>query len=237
MGDFTLGTGLFECSWKGARLEYGPYCMGLRLRHQVSYIEVRHLHASSVFMTYLKILSSKAHLRTMFVSECGNEPFIYVTIDNGMCSVALKREVNDSKYSLLIEFLIWPRVILGLKDFKFKFILESYSSFESDQWGWLWFQRWEYFHFWNSHAFWTSWLFWFFPFSIHFTRMGFPILLSDWLVLEVSLIGGRLRDKQWLRNLSRSYSRGSWFDGSGYYLGFQIDHSKYNGCFAIDFAL
>ena len=91
---------------KGARLEYGPYCMGLRLRHQVFCIEVRHLHASSVFMTYLKILSSKAHLRTMFVSECGNEPFIYVTIDNGMCSVALKREVNDSKYSLLIEFLI-----------------------------------------------------------------------------------------------------------------------------------
>jgi len=36
----------------------------------------------------------------------------------------------------------------------------------------------------------------FFPFSIHFTRMGFPISLSCWLLPEVSLIGGRPRDKQ-----------------------------------------
>ena len=86
---------------KGARLQYGP----VRLRHQVSYV-VRHLHAAGGLIPFLKVLFSKAHLRTMFVSECGNEPFIYVTIDNGMCSVALKREVNDSKYSLLIEFLI-----------------------------------------------------------------------------------------------------------------------------------
>ena len=120
---------------KGARLEYGPYCMGLRLRHQVFCIEVRHLHASSVFMTYLKILSSKAHLRTMFVSECGNEPFIYVTIDNGMCSVALKREVNGLNIDLeLISSFDLALVILGLKDFKvITVILESYSSFESNQ--------------------------------------------------------------------------------------------------------
>ena len=44
-----------------------------------------------------------ANLRTMFVSECGNEPFIYVTIDNGMCSVALKREVNGSKVVSLLR--------------------------------------------------------------------------------------------------------------------------------------
>ena len=45
----------------------------------------------------------QANLRTMFVSECGNEPFIYVTIDNGMCSVALKREVNGSKVVFLLR--------------------------------------------------------------------------------------------------------------------------------------
>ena len=71
----------------------------------------------------------------MFVSECGNEPFIYVTIDNGMCSVALKREVNGLNIDLeLISSFDLALVILGLKDFKvITVILESYSSFESNQ--------------------------------------------------------------------------------------------------------
>ena len=50
----------------------------------------------------LRIIDT-ANFRTMFVSECGNEPFVYVTIDNGMCSVALKREVNGSKVVFLLR--------------------------------------------------------------------------------------------------------------------------------------
>ena len=71
----------------------------------------------------------------MFVSECGNESFIYVTIDYGMCSVALKREVNGLNIDLeLISSFDLALVILGLKDFKvITVILESYSSFESNQ--------------------------------------------------------------------------------------------------------